>query len=458
MASVPRRLRNPLALHPLRLPQDDTTNGWSAILPSRTPCPALHGDVKADWLVLGAGFAGLAAARRLAELRPHAHIVVVDAGTVGNNASGRNSGFAIDVPHNIGSSMEELRQATHYQHLLAAGMHDLEQLVAKHQIDCQWRRAGKYHCAVSPAAERTLAHHVQELSALGEPHELLDRSALAARLGTRYFAAGLYTPGTVLLNPAALCRGLADALPANVTLYENTAVQRLDLSGGKVVAHTAQGRVSAPQLLLAANGFAQRMGLLGTGGSGWGAETFPLVTFGSLTAPLTPEQRARLGAPEGWGVTPVSAVTGATLRYTHDHRILVRQGFEYAPHFRVSPAVRERARRTHAAVFAARFPQLADVPLQHFWEGSIAITRNGAPRWGRLAPQVHGVAGCNGAGVVKFTALGALAADLALGQDHPLLPHALALGGPTRMPPQPFMGLGVRAYIAREKWLGRAEV
>ena len=94
---------------PLRLPHDDATNGWSAILPPRTPRAALQGDVAADWLVLGAGFAGLAAARRLAELRPHAHIVVVDAGTVGNNASGRNSGFAIDVPHNIGSSLEELR-------------------------------------------------------------------------------------------------------------------------------------------------------------------------------------------------------------------------------------------------------------------------------------------------------------------------------------------------------------
>lgn len=440
---------------PLRLPHDDATNGWSAILPPRTPRAALQGDVAADWLVLGAGFAGLAAARRLAELRPHAHIVVVDAGTVGNNASGRNSGFAIDVPHNIGSSLEELRQAAHYQALLTAGMNDLEGLVAQYRIDCQWRRAGKYHCAVSPAAERTLQHHVDELRALGAPHELLDRNALAARLGTRYFAAGLYTPGTVLLNPAALCRGLADALPANVTLHEQTPVQRLDLSGGKVVTHTPDGSVRAPQLLLAANGFAQQLGL---SGSAWGAETFPLVTFGSLTAPLTPKQRSRLGAPEGWGVTPASAVTGATLRYTDDHRILVRQGFEYAPHFRVSPAVRERVRREHAAVFAARFPQLGDVALEHFWEGSIAITRNGAPRWGRLAPQVHGVAGCNGAGVVKFTALGALAADLALGQDHPLLAHALALGGPTRMPPEPFMGLGVRAYIAREKWLGRAEV
>ena len=151
MAPVDATLRPSQGSRPMRLPNDDATNGWSAILPPRTPRPALQGDVVADWLVLGAGFAGLAAARRLAELRPHAHIVVVDAGTVGNNASGRNSGFAIDVPHNIGSSLEELRQAAHYQALLTAGMNDLEGLVAQYRIDCQWRRAGKYHCAVSPS-------------------------------------------------------------------------------------------------------------------------------------------------------------------------------------------------------------------------------------------------------------------------------------------------------------------
>ena len=38
------------APRPMRLPNDDATNGWSAILPPRTPRPALQGDVAADWL------------------------------------------------------------------------------------------------------------------------------------------------------------------------------------------------------------------------------------------------------------------------------------------------------------------------------------------------------------------------------------------------------------------------
>ena len=53
-----------------RLPEEDRTNGWSRMLAPRTPNPALAQDLAADWVVVGAGYAGLAAARRLAETRP----------------------------------------------------------------------------------------------------------------------------------------------------------------------------------------------------------------------------------------------------------------------------------------------------------------------------------------------------------------------------------------------------
>ena len=61
------------------LPNDDTTNGWANILPERVPNPPLAGDVVVDWAVIGAGFAGLAAARRLAENRPNDAIALIDA-------------------------------------------------------------------------------------------------------------------------------------------------------------------------------------------------------------------------------------------------------------------------------------------------------------------------------------------------------------------------------------------
>src|SRR5690606_29350355 len=93
------------------LPADDNTNGWSRILPTRTPKAALAGDIKADWIVLGAGYAGVAAARRLAGNRPNDRIALIDAQEVGKGTSGRAAGFAIDLPHNVSSSMEELAKS-----------------------------------------------------------------------------------------------------------------------------------------------------------------------------------------------------------------------------------------------------------------------------------------------------------------------------------------------------------
>lgn len=433
-----------------RLPQEDQTNGWSAVLPPRVPTQSLVRTVKADWLVIGAGYAGLAAARRLAELEPSSQIAVVDAGVVGDNASGRNSGFAIDVPHNVGSSLDELAKARHYQRLLAAGLHQLETLVGQHGIACDWKRAGKYHCAVSPQAEKTLYHHAQELDRLGQAYQLLHRDALQARLGTRYFRSGIFTPGCVLLNPAALCRGLADSLPGNVALFENSPVVALDVGSEKVTAQTAAGRVVASQLILANNGFAQQLGF-------FQGETFPMVSFGSLSQPLNDDQQRRYGVKDSWGVTPANAVVGATMRFTEDRRILIRQGFLYPKDFGVSPAQRDRARRAHRRVFDARFPAIADVELEHFWMGTLAVTRNGAPRWGRVAPRVHVVAGCNGVGIVKQTILGTLLAEQALHRDSPLQADVAALGVPKGTPALPFMDLAVKAYLAKEFWMGRKE-
>ena len=60
--------------HVKRFPLNDNTNAWNTILPARTAKPALTADIDADWLVIGAGYAGLAAARRLAENLSLIHI------------------------------------------------------------------------------------------------------------------------------------------------------------------------------------------------------------------------------------------------------------------------------------------------------------------------------------------------------------------------------------------------
>jgi len=76
-------------------------SGWYAILPEAEPARVLQEDITADWLVIGGGFAGLSAARRLSQLRENESIVLLDSIRIGEGSSGRNSGFMIDLPHDI---------------------------------------------------------------------------------------------------------------------------------------------------------------------------------------------------------------------------------------------------------------------------------------------------------------------------------------------------------------------
>lgn len=433
-----------------RLPQDDNTNGWTALLPRRQPRPALSGDVVADFVVIGAGYSGLAAARRLAELAPNARIVVLDAQELGENASGRNSGFAIDLPHNVTSSLEELTKAEAYTRLMRAGIASLRDTVTRHKIDCDWSDAGKYHTASSEqGAEEVLRPTVDTLMKFNEPYEWLDRAETAKRLGTQFFAASVYTPGTVLLNPAALNRGLGDNLPDNVTLYEYSPV--IDASfGSKVVLRTDKGSVTAPKAILSVNGFAMRFGF-------WKSKLLNFATYASLTRPLSAEEQQRFGDIKAWGTTPANAFAGTTMRYTNDRRFLIRQTVEFVPGMRRSAHNRQVVRARHQKIFDERFPSLQGVAMEHTWAGYICLSRNGAPGFGQVAPNVWSAVCQNGAGVAKGSIGGMLAAEMALGQDDALIADMLSLGSPVAVPPRPFLDIGVRARFAYEMFKYRHE-
>lgn len=433
-----------------RLPKDDETNGWSAILPERASKPDLSSDVKADWVVLGAGYAGLAAARRLAENCPDEHIAVIDAGSAGENASGRNSGFAIDLPHNVGSSLDELEGSHRFMRLARMAIDHLEDVVETHQIDCDWSRAGKYHTAVSQrGTSEVLEPFRNELEALGEPYEWIEGDVLSSRLGSPHFTAAVYTPGCVLMNPAALTRGLADTLPENVTLYENSPVTHAEFQNG-VSLNTSKGSIRAPKMIMAANGFSEQFGM-------HRQKFLHLVAHASLTRPLNEAERRVYGVEAPWGLTPANAFAGITMRYTADNRILIRHGLSYRPNQRLKPGEHEKVKRTHKHLFDQRFPGLEAVEIEHTWSGFVCLSRNGAPAFGRTGSNIWSAVCQNAVGVTKGTFGGILAADLATGRDNRLIDDMLSLGEPDPLPSRPFLDLGVRARFQWELFTNRHE-
>jgi glycine/D-amino acid oxidase-like deaminating enzyme len=100
---------------------------------------------------------------------------------------------------------------------------------------------------------------------------------------------------------------------------------------------------------------------------------------------------------------------------------------------------------------------LPQVTFEHGWAGFVCLSRNGAPGFGRVAPSVYAAVCCNAVGVTKGTIGGMLAADMACGEDNPLIGDMESLGAPETLPPQPFLGIGVRLRQRWELWRNRHE-
>src|SRR5262245_19565227 len=336
-----------------RFPAADEACGWTALLPPLPAARRLHGDQRADCAVIGAGFTGLATARRLATLRPAWRIALLDAQRVGGGASGRNSGFVVDLPHylparGVDGNARLLR-------LGRAGLARLRELVTAHRIDCDWTERGRLHGAATDVGMRALETFFSGADALGEPYERLDRNGVAAITGSTYYWAGARTPGSAMVQPAALARGLARALPHNVDLFEDSAVGAIGSANGFTL-DTETGHLRADRLFVATNGFTPRLGLLRD-------RVFPLLTFGSLTRPLTPAEAVALGGEPLWGLVSETPM-GTTLRRLPDGRLLVRITVRYRPALRGDAALDRRVRQLHRGAFRARFPMLEAVDFE----------------------------------------------------------------------------------------------
>jgi glycine/D-amino acid oxidase-like deaminating enzyme len=417
-------------------------SGWYAVLPEPKPINRLKGDQVADWVVVGAGVSGLAAVRRLGELAPDARIVLLENYRVGYGASGRNSGFIIDTPH----LSEKLGEGANQRisRLVVAGLKELEGHVKKHNIECEWSPRGHLTAFVEPKRVKNLQHTVRTLEASDEDYEWLDKEALAKVVGTDHYHAAVLTPRTVLVNPAAMCRGLGETMPDNVDVFEETPVRRI-AAGSPVQVECAEGSISAKNVLLTTNAFIKKLDYLKR-------DVFPLIECASLSRVLTEEEQAAMGGEPDWGITGY-----ATMRRTLSNRMLVRHGTFYANDFRISQSMKNWLQASHLKGIRKRFPMLDKLTFEHTWAGVFCMTRNWASYFGRLEPGVFAALGYCGVGLSRGTISGTLLADYAMGSESGLIDDVQAVSGPTKLPPEPFLGVGVKAHLVWHRWSHRGE-
>ena len=442
-----------------RMPADLGESGWNAILSPRRQLPPLTQDIDCDFLVVGAGFAGLSAARRINQLEPRASVVVIEAEQVASGPAGRNSGFMIDLPHALasgsygGENSQDLRNIRMNRAAIAFTAETVQSLGLPEEV---FDPCGKVNVAACHVGSKHNATYARHLDMLGEPHELLNANAMQAICGSDYYLDGLHTPGTAILQPALFIRSFADALVKRgaCQLYENSALQELSRKGERWMATTATGSVTANRVILAVNGLIETFGF-------YRHRLMHINLYASMTRELSQTEVDELGGHERWGFTPSDPI-GSTVRRINGSggpRLVIRNQCTYEATLCLPPDRLQRIARDHERTFYARFPMLKQVEMEYCWSGRLCLSRNEVWALAELEEGLFSACCQNGLGTTRGTIAGIVTAEMASDISVPsLVPDYRPQAQPQRLYPQALMTLGARSVIKFKEWRAGKEL
>ena len=430
---------------------NDKTCSWINDLSPRDNSKKLDTNIDCKWLIIGAGYTGLSAARKLGQLYKNEKIILVDSQLAGEGASSRNSGYLVDTTLNDGfTSNKELDNYKKKADIYELGIESIKRFIKEYQVDCDWNECGKYFASSIVKDKKTLKNFSNTLSALGFKHYLLSNQDLKKRLGTSFYNTALYTKGGILLHPGKLVRAMIDTLPENVNLYEYSSLLNWKKVNNSIICNFKNGSVKTKKIIFATNGFLKSLGIKSN-------YNFPLTLTASMTRTLTDEEFKSIGEPKEWGVLPVRPM-GATIRMTKDRRILIRNTAEIHNPFKMSKSELDRRSYKQKIGIKKRFPQLPDNIIQTSWSGIVSRSRNSSQIFEKIDENIF-VAGCyNGSGIGVGTLFGEQIAIKASNENTKEIETIEARNKPTWLPPNPILSLGVKTRLIYERIRARSEI
>ena len=430
---------------------NDSTCSWINDLPPRTNIKSLQSNEDSEWLIIGAGYTGLSAARKLGQLYPNQKIILVDAQLAGEGASGRNSGYLVDTTLNDGfTSNKDLDNYKKKTDIYNLGINVVKKFINDYQVDCDWNEYGKYFASSKKEDEKTLRNFSDTLKKLGFTHNLLSNNELSKRLGTNFYNVALYTKGGVLLHPGKLVRAMIDVLPKNVCLYENSSLLSWSKTKDIISCKFKNGSVITKKIIFATNGFLNSLGIKSN-------YNFPITLTASMTRPLTDEEFKSIGQPKEWGVLPIRPM-GATIRMTKDRRILIRNTAEVHNPFKMSESDLNKRSINQKIGIKKRFPQLPENIVKSSWSGVVSRTRNSSQIFEKIDNNIF-AAGCyNGSGIGVGTLFGEQIAIKATEENSKEIKTIEARRKPTWLPPNPFLNFGVKGRLIYERFKARSDI
>jgi glycine/D-amino acid oxidase-like deaminating enzyme len=430
---------------------NDNGCSWINDLIPRTNIKTLQSNDDCEWLIVGAGYTGLSAARKLGQLYPNQKIILVDAQLAGEGASSRNSGYLVDTTLNDGfTSNKELDNYKKKADIYDLGINVVKKFINEYQVDCDWNECGKYFASSKTEDEKILRNFSDTLTKLGFEHNLLSNNDLSKRLGTNFYNVALHTKGGILLHPGKLVRAMIDVLPKNVCLYENSFLLNWNKTKDIISCEFKNGQINSKKIIFATNGFLKSLGIKSN-------YNFPITLTASMTRPLSNSEFDSLGRPKEWGVLPVRPM-GATIRITKDRRILIRNTAEVHNPFQMSRIDLDKRSIIQKFGIKKRFPQLPDDIIESSWSGIVSRTRNSSQIFEKIENNIFAAGSYNGAGIGVGTLFGEQIAIKASEENTKEIKIIEARNKPTWLPPELILRFGVRTRLIYERYKAQSEI
>ncbi|MDJ0778250.1 MAG: FAD-binding oxidoreductase [Gammaproteobacteria bacterium] len=365
----------------------------------------LDGGERADVCVIGGGYTGLSSALHLAQ-RGY-DVVLLEARQPGWGASGRNGGQLCSGQRKDQAellAMVGADAARHFWELAEAAKALARELIGTHGIDCDLK-PGIAHPNHKQAYDDDSRAYVDFLREHYDYQQIeyLERGPMAELVGSEGYFGGTLDMGAGHLHPLNYALGLAAAAQAaGARLYRDTPVEGYD-EGSPTRVRTARGTVEADYVVLACNGY---LGKLERRLSG---KIMPINNFVIATEPLNENELALIN-PRDLAISDSRFVVNY-YRLSADKRLLFGGGENYSANF--PRDIAEFVRKPMLEVY----PQLADKRIDYAWGGTLAVTLNRMPHFGRLGRgKTYFAQGYSGMGVAMGTLAGKLIADAMAGE------------------------------------------
>ncbi len=373
---------------------------WEATAIANPVSQRLEESLQADVLVVGGGYTGLSSALHLAE--QGVSVVLLEAKSIGFGGSGRNAGLVNagiwQSPDHVNAQLGEASGARFNQALRDSPALVFD-LASRFDMGCDANQSATVNMAHSRSAMDSLEDRCRQLQALGASVEMIDGAqATAISASPFYCHGGILDSGAGTIHPLSYARGLAKAaLDQGARLFQASAIKSLSRQDDRWVASTSFGKVSADQVVLATNAYAD------DNSEQVKKSTLPVFLFQCATEPLSKDVAASI-MPQRQGLWDTQTLMTSSRIDRSDRLVMCSvgrlQGFQRAIRQNWMSRMRDRL-----------FPQIAGTAWAYQWSGQIGVTSSKILRVQLLAPGVFAPAGFNGRGIGPGTVIGKHLAD-----------------------------------------------